>query len=80
MDRSEVYKLIDGERDYQNTKWPRDHEHEAGAYVAMIHAYSTKALIAWTDNPGDEAALDVIRKIAGICVRAMEKHGAPPRS
>jgi hypothetical protein len=31
-------------------------------------------------NPGNEPALHQIRKIAGIAVNCMEKHGAPYRS
>jgi hypothetical protein len=85
MERSDVYKLIDGERDYQDSlgpdrREPRETSHSVGAYVTMLSAYTHKAVLAWTENPGDRSALDVVRKIAGIAVRCMEEHGAPPRA
>lgn len=77
--RLKVYEAIDSERDYQQKKWG-GHKHEVGAYLTMIRKYSEKADTAWTDNAGDEAALEMIRKIAGIAVRCMEDHGAPKRT
>lgn len=79
MKREEVYRLIDGERDYQNKVWVDSGANEVGSHCALIERYARKGLDAWTDNKGDEAGLDVIRKIAALCVRAMEQHGAPVR-
>lgn len=76
--RDEVYKAIDSERTYQDNKWP-NHSHEVGAWITMLRSYVTKADEAWTNNIGDAAALEVIRKISGIAVRCMEEHGAPHR-
>jgi hypothetical protein len=76
--REEVYKVIDGERNYQNTKWA-GHSHEVGAYLTMMRNYMTKAEYAWTDNNGELPALDVIRKIAAICVHCMEENGIVER-
>jgi len=78
LTRAEVYALIDGERDYQDREWPDD-DHQVGAYLTMLQTYMNAAHDAWTYNKGDDDALDVIRKIAGIAVRAMEVHGAPAR-
>lgn len=36
---------------------------------------SLEAQEQWTIHPGDEYALDAIRKLAGIAVQAMEIHG-----
>lgn len=83
MTRAEVYKLIDGEREYQNELGPDRWEgkpHSPGAYITMLTSYLTKAQQAWTDNAGDKESLGVIRKIAAIAVRCMEDHGAPPRA
>jgi hypothetical protein len=82
MQREEVYKLIDGERDYQDTL---DHTRTDGCakgvgdYLTLIQHYHAEAVKAWTKNPGNAAGLDVVRKIAGIAVHCMEEHGAPPR-
>lgn len=76
--REEIYKIIDSERDYQNFQWS-GHYHEVGAYLTMIRYYLSDAEKAWTKNNGDEPALDVIRKIAGIAVACMEEHGSKPR-
>lgn len=83
MKRQDVYKLIDGERDYQDhlPSQRTDHrQHTVGEYLVMLHYYLEEADAAWTMNAGDSEALDVIRKIAGIAVHCMEDHGAPPRS
>ena len=83
MIRDEVYSLISGERDYQDVlgaSRTAGKPHDVGSYLTMIRTYVTRAEEAWTNNPGDEAALDQIRKIAGIAVHCMEDHGAPART
>jgi hypothetical protein len=84
MRRTEVYRLIDGERAYQDALYYVDgrtdgRQKSVGDYLTLIRAYSALADAEYTGNPGDKSALQVIRKIAGICVQAMEVHGAPPR-
>lgn len=80
--RSEVYAAIDGERDYQDRheicRENRDSK-SVGDYLTLIRVYSAKADVAYYDNIGDSAALDVLRKIAAIAVLCMEDHGAPRR-
>lgn len=86
MERSEVYKLIDGEREYQdslrydgvNARFG-DMEHEVGEYLVMFATYLRKAEDGWTLNKGNDQALHQIRKLATIAVRCMEEHGAPTR-
>lgn len=73
-----AYKAIDSEREYQETKWT-GHEHEVGAYITMLDFYVAEAKKGWVKNSGDAAALESIRKIAGIAVACMEAHGAPER-
>jgi hypothetical protein len=87
MERTEVYKLIDGERDYQDSlatlrNWSeadRNPAQSVGDFLTLMDVYLHKAQVAYADNPGDTAALDVVRKMAGIAVYCMEEHGAPPR-
>lgn len=79
MTRTEVYEIIDKERDYQDSL-DSDRTvgvpHQVGSYLTMLRSYMTKADQNWTDRAGDTAALHEIRKIAAIAVRCMEEHGA----
>jgi len=81
-DRSVIYGVIDGERDYQGrlgADRTAGKPHEVGAYLLMLSEYVDKAQEAWTGRAGDEGALDVLRKVAGIAVRCMEVHGVAAR-
>ena len=80
--RKKVYKVIDGERDYQNylgSDRMDGSDHSVGDYLTMMDTYFRRAKDAWTNNPGDVASLKEIRKVAAIAVRCMEEHGAYPR-
>lgn len=89
MERKEVYKLIDGERDYQNLIVDTDpnrcgqssEPHSIIARLAMIKVYLDKAMEMWcyTSDDNPEPTTDIVRKIAGISVACMEDHGAPER-
>lgn len=82
MKREDVYKLIDSERDYQNSLGASrtdGSKKTVGDYLTMMNAYLQKAVEDWTFNPGCEKALDEIRKIAAITVRCMEEHETKPR-
>lgn len=87
MNRSEVYEVINGERDYQDTRYPL---HVSGfsaspeGFLLVIEQLSADARAAITAGNlpplGDgSVALDYMRKIAATCVRAMEQHGAVRR-
>jgi len=57
----------------------QDHRTIPGELVLM-KVYLDLAMQAWVNPRNDqEAALNNVRKIAGIAVRCMENHGAPPR-
>ena len=78
-----VYHAIDTEREYQNAlpiSRTDGGDHTVGDYVTMLGHYHTKLVAAWTDHPGNDAALEVMRKCGGIAVRCMEEHGAPVRT
>ena len=77
MNRIDVYRLIDGERDYQDALPPNrtdGREKSVGEFMIMLQYYLAKSIEAWTMNAGDTEALKNIRKIAGICVNCMEHH------
>jgi hypothetical protein len=85
--RQEVYKAIDGERDYQDNlgsdrvSVPR-HTHKICEEIVMMRQYLDKAEKAWVNNPGEVgnlASLNELRKVTSMGVRCMENHGAPVR-
>ncbi len=86
LTRQEVYDIIDGERQYQDSRVdPDPHRrgiafHSVGDFGIMLHEYMGRFDKAWVDGKGTNDALEVIRKIAGICVKCMEIHGAKPRT
>lgn len=85
--RDEVYAAIDGERDYQDTKWGStlssgrlgNGERTIDEFVMYTAGYAGK-LLNYASEFGDGVEkLRIIRKIAGLCVACMEQHGAPKR-
>jgi hypothetical protein len=81
--RNTVYVAIDGERAYQDTLGPDRTDGEkrtVGDYITMLSRYVRLAQDAWTDNPGNTQALDIMRKVAGIAVHCMEDHGIVTRA
>jgi hypothetical protein len=88
VSRDRVYRAINTERDYQDSLGPErvendERPHTVTDELTMIATYLRKAQDAYTNNPNVNGvaidALHVIRKIAGMCVRCMENHGAPYR-
>lgn len=80
--RQRVYKAIDSERDYQDVRWPPRPDGQAkpvAGYLVMLQDYLNEAFRAWTRNPGDAAALEILRKLGGIIVQCGEAHGLPQR-
>ena len=81
MKRKDVYKLIDGERDYQDAKPPRP-EGDAVTPVANWILYIQQHLgrasnqIYWLD---EAAALEDIRKIAALAIACMEYNDTEAR-
>jgi hypothetical protein len=75
--REEVYKAIDGERDYQDSLWTElDKENKVGDFLVYIRNYVDEAFkVHYKRN-----SLDSVRKIAGLCVACMENFGAPTRT
>lgn len=75
--REQIYNLIDGERDYQDKLGPDRTDggtRTVGDYITMMTYYVTTMHAEWTKNPGDEQALNVMRKCAGIAVHCMEDY------
>lgn len=79
MDRKDVYKLIDGEREHQDRREQSPGQRTAGEEILLLNAYVHSAVMAWTQYIGDDMALEEVRKIAALCVRCMENHEAKAR-
>ena len=80
--RNFVFTVVESELDYQESldaSRTDGREHTVGEYVTMLQYYQNELVEAWTMNPGDNAALESMRKIAGIAFACMEKHGANHR-
>lgn len=86
-DRSEVYKAIDSERDYQEVRWGPDktdtgHKHSILEWLVYMQDYIAEALhieSRMATRDADKLALENIRKVVALGVVAMEQHGAPLR-
>jgi len=86
MNRQDVYKRIDGERDYQDATWiarrtlegTPDEEKPVAEWINYIefHLAKAKDRVYHLDTQG---ALAEIRKVTALGVRTMEIHGAPER-
>jgi len=89
MERKEVYKVIDGERDYQDIKWAgtkSNNEPGEGAldrtideYAAYIQGYANELINIVSHTDDRFAKLDAVRKVAALCVACMESNGARAR-
>jgi len=85
MDRDQVYEIIDGERNYQNSlnpNWLHDGKPTIEAEILMMEEYLKYARTAWvtgTTYGDDKAGLDEMRKVVGIAIRCFENHGVPER-
>lgn len=88
--RIEVYASIDGERDYQESRWRHtcvvegkpykpDEEKTTAEYLSFIAGYNADLLHAVSHVAGVDDTLDVFRKLAALCVACMEANGGCPR-
>jgi hypothetical protein len=77
VERSEVFRAISSERDYQDRRWGtvEEHPHEVGAWIALLQKRVNDALVAWASSSGDVKALDEIRKVAALAVACGEQYG-----
>lgn len=83
MKREEVYKLVDGEREFQNEIWSvfKDEDAKAvGSHLTLMATYLREAQDSYTHYDGNRKALESIRKLAALAVRCMELHETPARS
>lgn len=78
-----VVAALESERDYQRAICPQ-HQHQdkpsVGEELLLASEYVRLACEAWRTNKGDVAALEQMRKLAGILVRCFENHGVVLRA
>lgn len=74
MTRKEVYEAINKERDYQDSRHPKDEP--ISAELVIMHIYLEQALDAWTYK---EDARHLIRKVVALGIRCLENHGCPDK-
>ncbi len=86
LTRQEVFAIIHVEREYQDSltiakRTPEQGPPTQAEFFTMIDVYLSKAREEWTFNQGSyvSSAQAAVRKIAALCVRSMEIHGAPAR-
>ena len=87
IQREEVYRAIDSEREYQHHRWgdsassgrPGDGSRSIDEFALYIVGYANDLVDVASHSGNGQAKLEVIRKVAGLCVAAMEEHGAPHR-
>lgn len=77
--REEVYAVIDGERDYQDMRWP-GHKHSVTEFLVFIDHYVKRGMTAVSTQDGERGAFGDIRKIAALAVACMEENGAEARN
>lgn len=79
---NEAINAIEGELNYQHSI-VSDNEYNPIASVAeeilMMEEYLQKARTSFTSNTGDKAALDQLRKVTAMGIRAMINHGSVER-
>jgi len=91
MERKEVYKVIDTERDYQNKIWsgtkssrrpsdaPNAMERSIDEFALYIARYSARIVEVCGTTDYKEQKLELFRKMAALCVACGEAHGMPER-
>jgi len=82
MERKQVYELIDGERDYQDSKPPRnktDNEWTVSEWSNFIEFQLNEAKLA-IYFMSEEKALEHVRKLTALGVACMEYNDTLPRS
>lgn len=88
MKREDVYKLIDGEREYQEVRWKKDvtqtgeHFHSPEEWITYMEDYLAEAKhILSRDSVPDcyNDAMEIMRKVTAMGVCAMEQLETKPR-
>lgn len=83
--RTQVYVVLDGERDYQDSladTSETDGQHSVEEFILYMEDYLHEARTVASRTWGPDAkrrALDIIRKVTGLGVACMEQNGTVAR-
>lgn len=80
IEMSKIFALIRGERSYQDQLNPK--QVDVGCELALLRKYlrdSENVFAETFGEPNEQPTMDVFRKIAAMCVRAMQVNDAPAR-
>lgn len=78
----ETLKALESELAYQRAtggEWAHKNRPSVSDELVLARVYLDRAFEAKASKRGDDAALDVMRKVAGILVRCFEYHGVQAR-
>ena len=86
--REQVYGALDSERAYQDSRWgstlsggvPGDGSRTLDEFILYIAGYADELKRIGATSPVPAEKLEFVRKVGGLCVAAMEQHGAPRRA
>ena len=79
MERSEIYKAIDSERDYQDKKWGNNSlDNSIADYILYMEKHIQNAKDALYELESKEAR-EFLRKVTALGVACFEQHGVEPR-
>ena len=87
MTKMEIFNIIESERKYQDSKWghtlsddrPGDGSRSVDEFALYISGYAAVLVHAASTTGTPNSKLEVVRKIAALCVACMEQHGCPQR-
>lgn len=87
MTRTEVFKALDTERDYQLRRWGyrqgdstmKEATHSVGEFLVYMQDYLTEAFHEASRAPGDATAIEVMRKVVALGIACFEQNGVPVR-
>jgi len=82
MDSKDIYKVLDGERRYQDTKgellgWSATHS--VGDFIVFMQGYLNDAIKKGSHEAGWQGSLEELRKVVALGVACFEQHGVPER-
>lgn len=78
MNRTDVFEVINREREYQDTVWPRDEYRKtmykySAPHVILLEKYVQQLRDDWVKSSTESNLTATIAKIATIAVRALEE-------
>lgn len=79
-----IIEAINEELEYQESLTAANRadaeDHGVAGQLVTLSVYANKANEAWVNNAGCDPALDQLRKVAAIAIRALEMYGCPRRN